>query len=126
MKTRKMFILGGFGTSSPKLTRYIELEALAFLAGENLEPELAIIDPEEAAVKMIENENAAFIWIDDKVPGSIYNYFSSPEGMRIIQTYNITLGYLNMKPTTIEKLVYCLNKTGKIHKVAKPQLKKAS
>jgi hypothetical protein len=97
---------------------------MSFLEGENLKGEMLIEDPDLLAEKMIENPNAAFIFVDTKVPGSIYNYFANdPEGFKMIQIYNITLGYLNMAPFSVDKLVYCLNRTGKIHLVARPPKK---
>lgn len=121
MKERIMFICGMplYGDSS--LIDSLQLAIASFFKDENLKSEVLIEDLDIMAEKIIQNPNAAFIFLDTKVPGSIYNYFANDtQGIKMIQTYNITLGYLNMVDHyLVDKLVFCLNKTGKINVTVK-------
>lgn len=123
MKNRNTFLLSGCSTCDVEATHRLEIQILSLLRNETLIPEFYIKDPEQIIEKMIENEGSAFIYFH-RVPGSIYKYFSSPEGIRIMQIYNISFGYITVSDKGVKNVTYCLNKRGKIHSVFTPVSKK--
>ena len=129
MKERIMFICGMPLNGDSSLINPLQLAIASFFKDENLKSEVLIENLDVMAEKIIENPNAAFIFLDTKVPGVIYNYFANdPHGRKMIQIYNITLGYLNIVDHYfVDKLVFCLNKTGKINiTVRAPKKQKTS
>lgn len=124
MNERTMYIMGSFFTGSEEQTRKIEEKVIDFLSGENLKGEIITRDPLVLAEKMIQNPNSAFIFTHEKVPGPIYDFFSHDSlGQKIMHNTNSTLGYIELTGgTDIKRLVYCLNRSGKIHSVAVPEV----